>query len=307
VRKQGIYALKRHRISVNRFVEMFGNVPVGAVTKKMVRAYIEKLEELPDNRRLPAKMRGRMVEADADIPRISAPTIDRHLTTIKALLTFCVEREWLVANAATGLRAPKDTRPKSGKRRPFTGDERRQLLARAKAEDTGNSDMPWFIQIVAYTGARLEEIAQLSVGDIREIDGVWVVDIHDLDGNNLKTRDSVKQIPLHPAIREDFLDWVKSRTGKRLFKSFELDKDGRFSKNVSGKVGRLMDRADLSDPTIVLHSLRHTLKREMSNAGIDPDVRRLILGHAPKDAHDRYASHSLEAVAREFARMPALF
>ena len=68
-----------------------------------------------------------------------------------------------------------------------------------------------------------------------------------------------------------------------------------------------MDRAGLIDPRLVFHSLRHTLKREMSNARIDPDVRRIILGHAPKDAHDGYAGHSLGAVAEEFARLPALF
>ena len=76
---------------------------------------------------------------------------------------------------------------------------------------------------------------------------------------------------------------------------------------LSGDFARLMDRAGLTDPRLVFHSLRHTLKREMSNARIDPDVRRIILGHAPKDAHDGYDGHSLEAVAEEFARLPALF
>jgi integrase len=149
--------------------------------------------------------------------------------------------------------------------------------------------------------------AQLARTNVRQLDGLWVVDIDDLDGRNVKTAGSVKQLPLHPAIRDDFVKWVRSGTSKRVFPSFVADAEGRYANGISNNFGRLMDRAGLSDPRLVFHSLRHTLKREMSNARIDPDVRRAILGHAPKDAHDAYAGHSLEAIADEFARLPALF
>lgn len=62
-----------------------------------------------------------------------------------------------------------------------------------------------------------------------------------------------------------------------------------------------------SYPRLVLHSLGYTLKREMIDARVDPDVCRAILGHAPKDAHDRYDGPSLEFLAEEFGRMPPLF
>jgi integrase len=305
-RKQDPSTVKRHRVSLNRFMQLFGNMSVGAITKQMVRDYVSKLETVPDNRLLPSDKRGKLADIEG-APRISASTVNRHLTSIKAFLTFCVEQDWIANNVATGVRPPKDLRAKSSRRRTFTRDERQQLLRRAVEEDTGNSDMPWFIRLGAYTGARLQELAQLSVGDIREIDGIWIIDINDLDGRKLKTAESVKQIPIHPAIRDDFIAWVKTRRGSRVFQTFVADNDGRFSKQVSGQFARLMNRAGLRDDRLVFHSFRHTLKREMSNSSVDPDVRRAILGHAPRDAHDRYAGPSLKTIAREFAKMPPLF
>ena len=156
-------------------------------------------------------------------------------------------------------------------------------------------------------GARAEELAQLARHNVRQVDGVWIIEVDDLDGRNVKTVDSVKQVPLHPAIRDAFVAWVQASTKPRVFASLRMDKHGRFVQHVSNQFARLMDRAGLSDPRLTLHSLRHTLKREMSNARLDPDVRRIILGHAPKDAHDRYAGPSLAAVAEELARLPPLF
>jgi integrase len=306
-RKQGPYAVKRHRVAVRRFIELHGNLPVGEITKPMVREYVKRIEALPDHRKLPAEQRGGLVDAGLDVPRVSAPTVERHIVSLKALLTFCVEQDWIQSNVATGLKPPKDTRPKAARRRPFTREERLKLLAQAVEECGENGDMAWLVRLGAYTGARLEELAQLARTNVREIDGIWVVEIDDLDGRNVKTEDSVKQVPLHPAIRDEFVAWVGSGRGARVFASFRADGEGRYANKVSGDFARLMDRAGLTDPRLVFHSLRHTLKREMSNARVDPDVRRAILGHAPKDAHDGYAGHSLAAVAQEFARMPAMF
>ena len=137
--------------------------------------------------------------------------------------------------------------------------------------------------------------------------GVWILEIDDLNGRNLKNGDSVREIPLHVAIIEPFVTWVQGGQGDQVFASFKRAKDGRFSGPLSGAFGLLMDRAGLPDPRLVFHSFRHTLKREMSDAGVDPDARMAILGHVPRDAHGRYAGHSLKGLADELAKMPPLF
>lgn len=306
-RKQGIAAVRRHRVAVRRFVELHGNIPVRHITRQMVESYVDAIGALADHRRLPAAQRGGLSDPGADVPRVSAPTVERHIISIKALLKFAMEKGWVVANVATGIKAPEDTRPKANVRRSFSREERLQLVSRAIGDFGEDGDITWLIRILAYTGARLEEIAQLARENVRQIDGVWAIEIDDLGGRNLKTRDSVRVLPLHPAIRDEFIAWVDAGKGPRVFASFKRNRDGRYSPILSGVIARLMDRAGLKDTRLVGHSWRHTLKREMSNARVDSDLRRIILGHAPRDRHDGYVGHSLGAAAEEFARMPALF
>jgi integrase len=306
-RKQGMSAQRRHRVAVRRFVELHGDMPVREVTRELVRSFAKAIEALPDHRRLPTKQRGGLTDPGEDVPRVSAKTVERHLTSIKALLAFTTDQGWTSANVAIGIRPPKDTRPHASRRRPFTREERIRILAQATDEGGENGDMAWLIRLGAYTGARLEELASLPSCNVRKIDGVMCVEIDDLNGRSAKTLGSVRSIPLHPQIAEALITWIGDRQRERVFATFKCDSNGRYSNKVSGDFARLMDRAGLSDPRLTFHSLRHTLKRELSNAGVDPDVRRTILGHAAKDAHDSYASASLWAVSREMTKLPSLF
>ena len=304
-KKQGATAVKRHRIAVRRFVELFENISVREINRQMVQDYIDRITNLADHRRLPANERGGLADFEG-LPRISAQTVERHLVTVKALLTFCKSKGWIVENVASGLSPPKDTRPKASKRRSLTREERQQVLARSVEENGENGDFTWLIKLAAYTGGRLEELAQLARTNVKQVDGVWVIEIDDLDGRNVKSDSGVRMVPLHPAIRDHFVKWVKAGRGERVFMSFKAE-HGRYANRLSGDFGRLMDRAGLSDPRLVFHSLRHGLKRAMSDARVDIEARRAILGHAPKDAHGEYEGHSLAALADELARVPVLF
>ena len=306
-RKQGMSAQRRHRVAVRRFVELHGDLPVRDVTRELVRSFAKAIENLPDHRRLPTKQRGGLTDPGKDVPRVSAKTVERHLTSIKALLAFATDQGWTSVNVAIGVRPPKDMRPQASRRRPFTREERVLILAQAVEEGGENGDMAWLIRLGAYTGARLEELASLPSANVREIDGVMCIAIDDLGGRSAKTPGSVRSVPLHPQIAEAFDSWVNARSRDRVFTTFKCSTDGRYANKVSGDFARLMDRAGLIDPRLTFHSLRHTLKREMSNAAIDPDVRRAILGHAAKDAHDGYAGASLWAIGAEFAKLPVLF
>jgi len=225
-RKQRILAQRRHCVAVNRFVELHGDLPVRSITRQHVKGYITHMESCPDQRRVPVKQRGTLIDPGPDVRRIAAPTVERHLISIKALLTFCVEQDWCTTNVADGLKAPKDGRKKASKRRPWTLDERRAVLAQAIKEDDENGDMPWIIRLAIYTGARLEELCQLARDNVREIEGITCIEIDDLSERNVKTGGSVRIVPLHPAIARGFLDWVRKGHGERVFISFRRDRDG---------------------------------------------------------------------------------
>lgn len=308
-RQQGQSSAARHRVAMKRFVELNGDVTVQQINKAMVKSYGAAIANLADQRCLPTKLRGGMKDGERDghpLPRVSAKTVERHLISLRAFLTWCEEQDFVESNVATGVRPPKDLRPKADKRRAFERAELKAFLSRVVEEEGADSDKAWFVRLCAYTGIRLEEAAQLARKNVRQLDGIWIIDIDDLDGRNLKSHTSVKKVPLHEVIRDDFVSWVQKGTGDRVFSSFR-PYSGRFVNKLSGDFARLMDRAGLSDPRLTFHSLRHTLKKEMNDARVDPDMRRQILGHAPKSAHDGYSGASLKALADELGKVPALF
>ena len=294
-------------MAIARWVAFHGNNPVKEITRKMVEGYTKAIGDLTDHRHLPPSERGSMMRVEK-LPKVSAPTVERHLTSVKALFSFALGKGWVTSNPATGVKPPKDERPKAGRRRSFTLEERKILMARAIEEFGADGDFTWLIRLGAYTGARLEELAQLSKANVRLIDGVPAIEIDDLEGRKLKNPASVRQIPLHSAIADDFLRFAKDgKHASRVFASFRKDKTSRFSHALSSEFARVMDRACLPDPRLVFHSLRHGLKKEMSNTHVDPDARRAILGHTARDAHGEYEGHSLAALAVELNRVPVLF
>ena len=148
-REQGVSAQRRHRVAMRRFIELHGDLPVSDITRQHVKEFMAAIEGLADHRRLPAKQRGGLSDPGEDVPRVSAKTVERHLVSIKALLRFAVEQEWCSVNVADAIRPPKDTRSKASKRRPFTLEERRAVLARAAEEAGENSDMASLIKLGA--------------------------------------------------------------------------------------------------------------------------------------------------------------
>lgn len=305
-KKQGKSATKRHNVSIKRWIALHGNTPIKDITRQHVLAYVDCIAKLSDHRKLPAHKRGSL-ETHADLPKVTAKTVDRHLTSIKALLSFGVTQGWITHNVANGVSPPKDDRPKSSKRLPFTAEQRSLILARAIEDEGPDSEMAWLIRLGAYTGARIEELLQLRPKHVTMHEGCTAIEITDYDGGSLKSEPSLRHIPLHPAIAKKFVAWAHKPYRDRVFMSFRRGADGRYGNAASGAFGRLLDRAGLNDKRLVFHSFRHALKRAMTDARLDPDARRVILGHAGDSVHDKYAGGSFKFLAEEVARLPVMF
>ena len=101
---------------------------------------------------------------------LSAKTIgDSKLAAVRTILQWGVESRRLPSNPAAGVRM---TAKKVGKsRRSFTDAEAATILSAALGE--ANPVLRWVPWLCAYSGARLSEVCQLRVGDVREIEGVW--------------------------------------------------------------------------------------------------------------------------------------
>jgi integrase len=91
-----------------------------------------------------------------------------------------------------------------------------------------NDSEMWYVPLLMlYGGLRLEEAAQLRPQDIREQDGVWVIDVNEVAGA-LKTENGARLVPLHRAIRDSVAGFARKATGENVWGLSE-DATGRYS------------------------------------------------------------------------------
>lgn len=183
------------------------------------------------------------------------------------------------------LRAKKQTRA-SEERDLVTDEQAVKIFTSEKFLDKKESDKAvyWCINIAAYSGLRLEEIAQLNpTKDIFSDNGIYFFNVTESNGEQtLKTDAAKRRVPMHPKLRElGFLDYVSDLNMAKatvLFPS-ERVRDGRKGKNVGKRAGRLMENV-LNTSGITLHSFRHTVATKFKNAQVDELIAAAILGHS---------------------------
>ena len=142
------------------------------------------------------------------------------------------------------------------------------------------------------------ELTQLEAGDVRERDGVWIIDINDEGEKELKSKSAVREIPIHQALIElKFLDFAadaRARGGGRLFDVAATAYSKRF--------GRFRRSLGITGRDVGYHSLRHNVADRLRNAGVELEMRNAILGHAQPAMGARYGAGFSVAVLRAAIR-----
>lgn len=153
----------------------------------------------------------------------------------------------------------------------------------------------WLILILAFTGARREEVAQLSVDDIKQTEeSVYYFDITDEDGKKVKNAHSRRRVPVHSRLLElGLLDFADTRS-RELFPTGTKFK-GR--NTVGDAVGKWFHRLK-QDVGVQgrkpLHSFRHTVITRLVSAGVPQDIREILVGHASQGVHGQTYTHREE-------------
>jgi integrase len=177
-----------------------------------------------------------------------------------------------------------NTKRPSDERQAFTDSEVMEILTHPEMAKFQLKEPVkyWLPYIAAYSGARLEEITQLSpVTDIYEIDGLWVFDINDKNGKSLKNNQSIRTIPIHSElIRLGLIDYVNNIKAEKAATLFPNEKirDGRTGKNAGKRVNRFIQKA-LGLDNKSLHSFRHTFATKLKHGGEEEPLVAAIMGH----------------------------
>ncbi len=213
---------------------------------------------------------------------------DGYLSHIRILFRVAKRNDLLASDPTEGIRVP--IKAKAGTSRlPYTDTEVAKLLALADKESVPRLRwMPW---LLALTGARAGEIAQLWGAHVKERSGMHFISITPTeDGGEIKNAKSERDVPLHPAIIDrGFLAFVASRRGGPLFYGGESasprpPKPNASSHAAKGAITRISawvrKQPGFDDPRKApSHALRHWFKSACLRAGVLDSVADAIQGH----------------------------
>lgn len=186
------------------------------------------------------------------------------------------------AHKITGKRKPGEAQP--DKKRPYTDAEILALLN--GPELRGGKDVRYpkrtIIEMYAlcfYTGARIGEIANRTIGDVEKIRGGYVLHIR-----TGKTDESPRSIPIYHPIPVEVL---KQRIGKRkdaraqLFEEFiPGGPNGSLAWYISKAMGHYRDKVGLGTATDT-HSTRRRLITDLTAKGHPLTLVQFYVGHKP--------------------------
>lgn len=300
--------MKRHtandyRNQLNRFVDLFNDIPVASVTRKQVFDFATELEKFPA--RYPEAWRGKRVQeivklasSRPDLKRLAPQTInDRSIGALKSFFSWCIRRQIIEVNPAVGVALDV---PKSAEkpRDPYSIDHLRLIFSQPvftqgeRPKRGCGEAMYWLPLIALYSGMRLEEIGQLRLEDIGFEDGVHYFNVREGVDQSLKTSSSARRVPIHKKLIERGILKEKDRLQKlgepRLFPQLKRNREDKYTAGFSKWWGIWTRGIGISDDRLVFHSFRHAFKDRCRDCQISRDHSESIMGHAGQSVGDSY-------------------
>ena len=310
------------QLAVRRFMEQAGDLPIKAYRKREhIIRYKDALLALPKN--LPAplaklsmptvleRIRKGAFPHLQQAPKLSARTInEKYLAFVQVVFSYAVNNGLVEVNPCTGVRAASNTTElEDVSVLPFSKEDLSVIFQRSGlyhphgcgavgrlyASKSKLLDYRWLVLLALYTGARIEELAQLDRQDVRQEAGVWFIHIRAemATGRRVKNRASIRKVPLHSRLLElGFLDFARQGEGTGKLFSLLSDKQdgGKRSNAFSQWWRRFLASLDLENGDRKhFHSFRHTFKREGRNSGqIAPELLDALQGHAQQGVSANY-------------------
>jgi integrase len=225
-------------------------------------------QALPANRNTKPETRDlTLAEAIAmpGLKKISAKTLNSYIDTFRRFWDWAERHGHAPHKLFEGMKVAKAKQAVEG-RKPFSQEQTAKLydeLTENRSALIKKDDHKWGALLGLYTGARLREIAQLDVADIREEHGIWHIDINEnAENKSLKSKAAKRRVPIHSdLIQLGFLDFVKAKPkGQRLFMAFSYNAKEGYGRNLGRWFNTVfLPGLNLKESGLVFHSLRHTM------------------------------------------------
>jgi len=267
-----------------------------AIDIAAARKVKETLQRIPKNIKTSPKTRDLSFEdaiALENVARMDVKTINTHLAAYKSLFNWAEANSYIIKNVFAGL-AMKRGKSADIVRVPFSGEQIELIQDTIIHNEQGlikKKYQYWGPLIGLYTGARLNEIAQLELDDIRQEEGIWCFDINDKsEGKTLKTTSAKRLIPIHSKLIAlgliEYVETLRASKKPRLLHELGYSEGTGYGRNLSrwfnGPFLKAlgMDEKVMGKQVLVFHSFRHTMVTNLLQSGVAEPLTKSIVGHA---------------------------
>lgn len=234
---------------------------------------------------------------------LSLMTCHKHLTNTDTFFRWAMSHGYMPDGTSPmkGLAPSKRLVKKHVVRRqPFTDEQLVTILGSPEFVNQRHErpERYWLILLLLFQICRREEAAQLYLRDIGESDGVTYLNITDKEPDQtLKNEGSRRKVPLHSSLIElGFLDYVhgiEAHGHKRLFPQLTRKGNNGYGDPVGKWFSRMVTDLGLTDPALVIHSLRHGGITKLHSAGVPVNIVETLTGHAAGNVHGQYVHREL--------------
>jgi integrase len=290
---RSLKSIEEARFSLTLFVALVGDRRVAEVTSHDVRRFMDLLEHYPSNASKSKAFAGltplEIVEKAKrqKVAGLSARTQHKHFEKIRAFFNACVSQDLLPKSPCEAIPLQKKEDVQRATRAAFTANELAKIFGSTWLPwGEGKPHRRWGVLLGLFSGARVNEVAQLLVTDIEEVTKIWGFHVRTKSKTQrVKNNSSRRFVPIPKRLIDlGFLDYVRSLPeDSMLFPKLPYCPVNGYGDALSDQFGRYLKAIGVKGEAgkVSFHSWRHSfISRCAGELGVNETLISTVTGHA---------------------------
>ncbi|MBL4873736.1 MAG: site-specific integrase [Rhodobacteraceae bacterium] len=284
--------IHKRRAALGVAMEWYGpDIDMTMIGKQEASGLKDLLLSLPANRSKTAATRDltlREAVAVPDVRRIGNTTVNSYLGAYKNFWAWAEAHGYAPEALFDGLKVGSRG-GETKERTAFTKEALSKVyvaLTDPSSKFHKNECHRWATLIAMFTGARLNEVCQLQLKDIRQEGETWLFDFTEAgeDTKRLKSKAAQRRVPVHSQLIElgllGYHTRLQVQEHDRLFPDYTYSPKQGYGDKLSKWFNRTFTKSlGIKSDAHVFHGLRHTFATRLNQADVETARIQFIIGH----------------------------